>query len=56
MFMQSIVGRKWASYSARLSFAAIPDELRPAAPKGAKRRQPANPSLLELTTFHLNRS
>jgi hypothetical protein len=51
MFMQHIAGTKWSSYSAKLVFLAVPAELRPA--QGSKRRHPANPSLLELRTFHL---
>lgn len=50
MFMQLIVGTKWSSYSARLVFLAVPEELR--AAKG-RRRRVANPSLLELRTFHV---
>ena len=51
MFMQLIVGTKWSSYSARLVFLAVPEELRPV--KGRGQRRVANPSLLELRTFHV---
>jgi hypothetical protein len=56
MFMQSIAGRKWTSYSAKLVFTAVPAELIASVPKGTKKRaSPPNPSLLELTTFHVKR-
>jgi hypothetical protein len=51
MFMQPIVGTKWSSYSAKLVFITVPEELR--APAARARRRIANPSLLELRTFHI---
>jgi hypothetical protein len=51
LFMQPIVGTKWASYSATLVFIGVPQELR--APPARPRRRITNPSLLELRTFHV---
>jgi hypothetical protein len=51
MFMQSIVGTKWSSYSGRLVFFSVPTELMAVKSRG-QRRIP-NPSLLELRTFHV---
>lgn len=52
MFMQPIVGRKRASYSAHLVFFAIPPEPDPPPAKKSQQRI-KNPYLLELTTFHI---
>lgn len=51
LFMQPIVGAKWASHPGRLTFYAVPEELRSVSKP--KRGRIANPSLLELRTFHV---
>jgi hypothetical protein len=53
LFMQHIVGAKWASYSGRLVFYAVPEEIRSVSKSKPKRGRIANPSLLELRTFHV---
>ena len=51
MFMQLMVGTKRSSYQARLTFFAIPQDVRPGKRRG--QRRVVNPSLLELRTFHV---